>query len=108
MIVDNTFLFPVVVVPFAIILFAVRSESESSSPQKRCNRFSTTRLWQGVQWAPPVASLGQAAARGAAVTFLSQGGRFVLQFGSIVVLARLLTPEAFGLVAMVTSLIGVA
>ena len=55
-----------------------------------------------------MAELSHAAARGAAVTFVSQGARFVLQFGSIIVLARLLTPEAFGLVAMVTAVIGVA
>jgi O-antigen/teichoic acid export membrane protein len=55
-----------------------------------------------------VARLSEAAARGAAVILASQGARFILQFGSIIVLARLLTPEAFGLVAMVTSLIGVA
>jgi PST family polysaccharide transporter len=34
--------------------------------------------------------------------------RAVLQFGSVIILARLLTPEDFGLVAMVTAVIGVA
>ena len=52
--------------------------------------------------------LGRQAARGTAVTLVAQLGRFVLQIGSLVVLARLLSPEAFGLVAMVTSLIGIA
>ena len=52
--------------------------------------------------------LGRAAARGTAVTLGAQGGRFVLQIGALVVLARLLTPEAFGLVAMATSVLGVA
>ncbi len=56
----------------------------------------------------PVPDLGRAAARGTAVTLGAQGVRFVLQIGSLVVLARLLTPEAFGLVAMVTSVLGVA
>ncbi len=53
-------------------------------------------------------TLAQAAARGAGVTLGSQGIRFVLQFGSLAVLARLLSPGDFGLVAMVTALTGVA
>jgi PST family polysaccharide transporter len=55
-----------------------------------------------------VADLGREAARGTAVTLVAQSGRFVLQIGSLMILARLLSPEAFGLVAMVTSLIGIA
>jgi O-antigen/teichoic acid export membrane protein len=55
-----------------------------------------------------VPDLGRAAARGTAFTLGAQVGRFVLQIGSLVVLARLLTPEAFGLVAMATSVLGVA
>lgn len=43
--------------------------------------------------------------RGGAATLLSQGCGFVLLFGLQVVLARLLTPEDFGLVAVVTSVI---
>jgi PST family polysaccharide transporter len=39
--------------------------------------------------------------RGAAATFLAQGLRFVLQFGSQIVLAHLLSPTDFGLVAMI-------
>jgi polysaccharide transporter, PST family len=54
------------------------------------------------------ADLGAKAARGAGVTLASQGVRFVLQFGSLVVLARLLSPRDFGLVAMVTAITGVA
>lgn len=53
-------------------------------------------------------ALSRAAARGAGVTVMAQGLRFLLQFGSTIVLARLLTPSDFGLVAMVTSLTGVA
>lgn len=52
--------------------------------------------------------LGRSAARGTAFTLSAQGGRFVLQIGTLVVLARLLSPEAFGLVAMATSVLGVA
>jgi O-antigen/teichoic acid export membrane protein len=39
--------------------------------------------------------------RGGAVTMTAQGVKFFLQMGSTVVLARLLTPEDFGLIAMV-------
>lgn len=53
-------------------------------------------------------ALAGAAARGGAVTVGAQVARIVLQIGSVVVLARLLTPAQFGLVAMVTAVIGVA
>jgi O-antigen/teichoic acid export membrane protein len=46
--------------------------------------------------------------RGASLTLTSQGVRFVLQTASTVVLARLLTPADFGLVAMVTAVTGLA
>ena len=52
--------------------------------------------------------LAGAAARGGAVTVGAQVARIVLQVASVVVLARLLTPAQFGLVAMVTAVIGVA
>jgi len=41
--------------------------------------------------------------RGGAITVFAQGCRFVLQTGSTVVLARLLTPADFGLIAMVAA-----
>ena len=44
--------------------------------------------------------------RGGAVTMLAQGAKFFLQMGSTVVLARLLTPQDFGLIAMVTAVTG--
>lgn len=53
-------------------------------------------------------SLGDAAARGAGVVLGTQAARAALQFGSVILLARLLTPEDFGLVAMVTAIIGIA
>ncbi|MEW1957300.1 lipopolysaccharide biosynthesis protein [Kineococcus sp. NPDC059986] len=56
----------------------------------------------------PRVDLARSAARGGGGTLLSQALRLVLQLGSVVVLARLLDPAAFGLVAMVTSIIGVA
>jgi PST family polysaccharide transporter len=40
------------------------------------------------------------------VTVAAQGAQFVLNLGSIMTLARLLTPRDFGLVAMVTTIIG--
>ena len=52
--------------------------------------------------------LGQRALRGTAVTLAGQMVRFVVQFGSVILLARLLTPDDFGVVAMVTSVVGIA
>jgi PST family polysaccharide transporter len=46
--------------------------------------------------------------RGVSLTLISQGTRFVLQLASIMVLARLLTPADFGMVAMVTAITGLA
>ena len=40
------------------------------------------------------------------VTVAAQGAQFLLNFGSIIILARLLTPRDFGLVAMVTAIMG--
>lgn len=45
--------------------------------------------------------LGKKTARGGIVTMSGQGIRFVLQLGSTMVLARLLTPDDFGLIGMV-------
>lgn len=44
--------------------------------------------------------------RGGAVTIAAQGIRFFLQMGSVVVLARLLTPQDYGLFAMVAAVTG--
>jgi len=44
--------------------------------------------------------------RGGLATILSQGCKFVLQLGAMVVLARLLSPAEFGLVAMVVVVLG--
>lgn len=57
---------------------------------------------------PPPQQLGRAAARGTAVTLLAQGLRTLMQAVSLVVMARLLVPEDFGLLAMVMAVIGVA
>lgn len=57
---------------------------------------------------PMSPSLGDVAARGTKVTLLTQLLRFLLLITALVVLARLLSPADFGIVAMVTSIIGVA
>lgn len=44
--------------------------------------------------------------RGGAVTIAAQGIHFFLQMGSTIVLARLLTPQDYGLIAMVTAVTG--
>lgn len=53
-------------------------------------------------------SLATVAVRGAGVSLAGQLVRLLLQVGSLTVLARLLSPEDFGLVAMVTAITGVA
>ena len=58
--------------------------------------------------AAPQPELSRHAARGASIALGAQGSRFVLQLVSLVVLSRLLTPTDFGLVAMVTAILGVA
>ncbi|WP_455133502.1 lipopolysaccharide biosynthesis protein [Microbacterium aurum] len=52
-------------------------------------------------------SLGASASRGAAVTVGGQAIRVIVQLAGIMVLARLLTPSDYGLLAMVTAIIGV-
>ncbi len=52
--------------------------------------------------------LKQRSVRGGAVTILAQAGKFILQTGSTAVLARLLVPEDYGLIGMVTVFIGFA
>jgi len=53
-------------------------------------------------------SLAGAAARGAAQSLLAQLLRFAIQFGALMVLARLLTPADYGTVALVTAITGLA
>ncbi|WP_167760842.1 lipopolysaccharide biosynthesis protein [Geodermatophilus sp. DF01-2] len=54
----------------------------------------------------PKPGLAASASRGAVVTLSGQGVRVVLQLVGIVVLARLLTPEDYGLIALVAVIIG--
>jgi PST family polysaccharide transporter len=51
--------------------------------------------------------LREKAIRGGLAKTVAQGTNFVLRVGSLMVLARLLDPKAFGLVGMVTAVIGV-
>jgi PST family polysaccharide transporter len=53
-------------------------------------------------------ALGGRALRGAAVVLTGQGLKIALQVLSVVVLSRLLLPRDYGLVAMVTAVIGIA
>lgn len=52
-------------------------------------------------------SLGASASRGAAVTVGGQVVRIIVQLTGIMILARLLTPTDYGLLAMVTAIIGI-
>jgi len=51
--------------------------------------------------------LKQKALRGGLAKVLTQGAGFVIRMGSLMILARLLDPKDFGLVGMVTAVIGV-
>ncbi len=56
---------------------------------------------------PGRADLGRVAARGAGVTLAGQGARILLQMASVTVLARLLSPEDYGLLAVGLVVVGV-
>lgn len=58
--------------------------------------------------APPAPDLAHRASRGTLVTVGAQWSRTALQLVSTVVLARVLVPEDFGLLAMVVAVVGVA
>lgn len=58
--------------------------------------------------APPPPALAHQASRGTLVTVAAQWSRTALQLVSTVVLARLLAPSDFGLVAMVLAIVGLA
>lgn len=52
--------------------------------------------------------LGRKTARGGAIAMATEGAEFVIRFASIAILARLLTPEHFGLIAMITAVTTIA
>jgi O-antigen/teichoic acid export membrane protein len=54
----------------------------------------------------PLTDLKGRTVRGGAITFVAQGIKVVLNMGSTVVLARLLTPADYGLIGMVTGVTG--
>ncbi len=53
-------------------------------------------------------TLGRRSLRGGAITIAARAVNGLIQVGSVFILARLLTPEDYGLVAMVTAMIGFA
>ncbi|HNV12021.1 MAG TPA: lipopolysaccharide biosynthesis protein, partial [Propionibacteriaceae bacterium] len=55
----------------------------------------------------PQPGLGRRAIRGAAVTMAGQAAKIAIQVLSVVILARLLAPSDYGLLVMVTAVIGV-
>ncbi|WP_291881445.1 lipopolysaccharide biosynthesis protein [Cellulomonas sp.] len=55
----------------------------------------------------PTAGLGRRTARGAMVTLGGQAVRMTIQIGGVVVLAHLLSPHDYGLLAMVLTVVGV-
>lgn len=57
---------------------------------------------------PPGDAMKRRAVRGAIATSTSQGVKLLVQFGSVIILARLLDPRDFGIFAMVTPIIGFA
>ncbi|WP_082500626.1 lipopolysaccharide biosynthesis protein [Agreia sp. Leaf244] len=54
-----------------------------------------------------MSGLASSAARGSAVTIASQGIKLVLMLASTIVLARLLSPSDYGIIAMVVAIVGV-
>lgn len=68
-----------------------------ATSQRHAQHFATDHL---------MGDLKGRSVRGGAVTLTSQGIKFALQLGTTMVLARLLTPADFGLIAMVTAITG--
>jgi polysaccharide transporter, PST family len=56
----------------------------------------------------PIDGLRRSAVKGAFVTSLAQVAKIIVQFGSVIVLSRLLSPSDFGLLAMVAPLYALA
>lgn len=69
---------------------------------------AASRQTDAVSTAEPSGELGTRAVRGAAVTMAAQGSKIVIQVLSTVILARLLSPADYGLIAMIMAVIGVA
>jgi len=71
------------------------------SGQKQYKRTLTTKNEKMFEIKQPEQNLKGTAIRGSFLTTAAQACQFVLQMGSTVILARLLTPEDYGLIAMV-------
>ena len=84
---------------------ATQQTEDLDDPGRRHHRTSCRRGGAATQPLRP--SLGRIAARGGAVTVAGQIARIGVQMTSVVVLARLLTPHDYGVVAMVLAVIGV-
>lgn len=67
----------------------------------------TAQAQETASGAEPTVGLANRAARGAAVTLAGQIVRMVLQLAAVVVLARLLAPRDYGLLAMVLVVVGI-
>ena len=72
-------------------------QSQNSLPERHQDYFSNQNL---------TTDLKGRSVRGGAITILAQGSKFVLQLGSTALLARLLTPNDYGLIGMATPIIG--
>ena len=75
------------------------SEIPINDPTPQASEFDTDHL---------KTDLKGRSVRGGAVTLFSQGSSFIIQTLSTVIMARLLTPADFGLIAMVTAVTGFA
>src|SRR2546421_707275 len=71
-------------------------------------RLVTTDLdgLQAATAAPPADDLKRKVVQSGTAKLVGQGANFVLRLGFLTIMARLLTPEEFGLVAMVTVVTG--
>ena len=74
------------------------SENQQISPQPKPKDYFSTEHLKG--------NLKQRSVRGGAITLFAQGSKFFLQISSMAVLGRLLTPNDYGLIGMVTPIIG--
>ncbi|MGL5794209.1 MAG: lipopolysaccharide biosynthesis protein, partial [Waterburya sp.] len=71
--------------------------SQDSAKNKYQDYFNTAHL---------KTNLKQRSLRGGAVTIFAQASKFILKFGSTAILARLLSPEDYGLIGMATVVVG--
>ena len=72
-------------------------QSQNSLPERHQDYFSNQNL---------TTDLKGRSVRGGAITILAQGSKFFIQLGSTAFLARLLTPNDYGLIGMATPIIG--